>query len=97
MDGATWGWIGGIAGGLIGVMGGLFGTWMSLRAAKSPAERAILWRFVIACWVGVALFCVLAFVLPSPWNVLLWIPYLVLLAVGIAWCNAALRRVRSQP
>jgi hypothetical protein len=96
MDPSTWGWIGGIGGGLIGVLGGVLGTWMSFRATQSPAERAVLWRWAIACWVSVVLFCVLGMTLPEPYNWLIWLPYPVLLCVGILCANRALARARSQ-
>src|SRR5262249_20668517 len=96
MDGSTWVLMGAVAGGVIGVLGGVFGTWMSLRGARSPAERAVLWPWIVACWVGVALFCVLAFVLPSPYRYLIWIAYVPLLVLGILRCNAQLARLRGQ-
>ncbi|MBB4284668.1 hypothetical protein [Roseospira goensis] len=48
MTGATWGWIGGIAGTLIGLAGGAYGSWCSIRNARpGPPRRFMVWSVVI--------------------------------------------------
>jgi hypothetical protein len=90
------GLIGGIGGAVIGVLGGVFGTWMSLRACRTPAERLMMWRWSLTFWLGVALFGVLMLTLPSPYRFLLWIPYAILLPLAVTRCNADFARARTQ-
>lgn len=94
MDPALAGWIGGIAGGVLGLLGAGIGVYASLASAKSSAER----RFVL---IGSAVFCLLIgahlaalFLIPQPWNGLSWLIYPPLLIATILWFNrrqAALR------
>jgi len=54
MTDADWGWIGGIAGGVIGTIGGIIGSWASISNARPRRVR----RFMI--WAAVAMWLVLA-------------------------------------
>jgi hypothetical protein len=100
--GAWAGWIGGLLGSFIGLLGGVFGTWMSIRNTKGPRERALMVRASVECWVLVTTFLVLLiggqFVLPAPYKFLvhlLWLPYGFLLMFGIRRWNAAQARIRQ--
>lgn len=87
-------WGGGILGSCIGILGGIFGTWASIRHTHSQAERAFMIRCALGIWLLVAAFLAGLFLIPSPFNYLLWIPYPILLVVGIRWMNARLAELR---
>jgi MFS family permease len=87
---------GGIAGGLIGLAGGIVGTWASIRHTNGPRERAFVVRACVVLWAGGIVFLALMFLLPMPWRFLLWIPYGVLLPLGIVAWNRAQQRIRRE-
>jgi len=95
MEPETWGWIGGIVGSLIGIAGGVFGTWCSLKGAKGPAERAVLLGWTIVCWTIVIVFLIGLFYIPQPYNFLLWIPYPFALMWLIKTANTEQRRAQQ--
>jgi len=100
MDGPTLGLIGGIAGSVIGVLGGAVGTYFSVKNTRGPRERAFMIRCAVVCavvaWIAIALFLALMFLLPIPYRHYLWIPYAILLPVGIRYCNERQREIFRQ-
>lgn len=97
--GAMWGWIGGIAGAVIGLAGGIVGSCFSIRNTCGPAERSFMIRAVVVCWIAVLAFLALVIVLPGPYRWFMWIPYSILLPLGIIHGNRrqqAIRREESQ-
>ena len=94
MDGTMLGIIGGFGGSVIGVAGGIFGTWMSIHNAKTPAEKSQTFRFSLACWLFVTLFLVAFFVTPHPYNFLWLIPYPIVLMWGINRINREQKLLR---
>jgi len=61
-----WGWIGGIGGGLIGLAGGVVGTYYSIRNTRGPLERAFVIRSAVVCWIIVPLSSVCCSACPIP-------------------------------
>lgn len=96
MDGQNIGWFLGLGGALIGLLGGLFGTWCSIRNTKGPRERAFMIRASVVCWIGIALFLGFQFALPHPWRLLLWGPYAILLPLGIRSWNRRQQQIRAE-
>ena len=90
------GWGGAILGSAIGVTGGIFGTWASIRHTRTPAERALMIRCAIVTWLFVGAFLLGLFLIPSAYNYLLWIPYPILLILGIRWMNARQAELRRR-
>lgn len=90
------GWVGGIAGGLLGLLGGIIGTYFSIRNTNGPRERAFMVKASAVCWCGIVLFLGLMFLLPNPYRQLLWIPYAILLPLGIVYGNRAEQRIRRE-
>ncbi|RME96253.1 MAG: hypothetical protein D6766_01215 [Verrucomicrobia bacterium] len=88
--------ISGIAGGFIGVAGGLIGTYFSIKNTNGPRERAFVVRSATVCWVAVLVFLGLLFALPHPYRWFLWVPYAILLAFGIVTVNRTQRRIREE-
>ena len=92
MDAGT---VGGIIGGVIGLAGGAVGTYASIKNTAGPRERQFMVRVAIAAWVGITIFLVLVFVLPSPYRWLIWIPYSVALPLAIVSLNRKQQAIRS--
>ena len=95
-SGQLGGLIGGITGGVLGALGGAIGTYFSIRNARPGRERAYMVRCAIICWIAVTIFVALLFLLPSPYRFILWIPYGVLLPVGIIKGNKGIARIRAE-
>jgi hypothetical protein len=85
----------GLLGSIAGVLGGLIGTYFSIGNTTNPKERAFVVHCAIGVWLFVAAFLAGMFLLPAPYNFLLWIPFPILLIVGIRWMNARQARLRT--
>ncbi|MQX35780.1 hypothetical protein [Roseospira navarrensis] len=55
MTGAEWGLVGGIAGAVIGVLGGAIGSWASIRNARPGGVRRFMVRATVGLWAIMAL------------------------------------------
>ena len=88
--------IGAIFGLILGIGGTVFGTWCGIRSTKGPREHKMMVRGSIIILGGVLLFCALAFVLPGPYRYFIWIPYGLLMTLGIVKFEHLRRRVRKE-
>lgn len=77
-------WMLAVVGSLIGVVGGLVGTLVSIKRAGGPNQRRVVVVIAAAIWLWLASFLLLLLVLPAVWRMVLWLPYLIALAVVIA-------------
>jgi RNA polymerase sigma factor (sigma-70 family) len=93
---------GAILGPVLGLLGGVFGTWCSIRSTNSPRERRFMIRMAILTWLlllvlgGVPLTLALAGLIPR-W--VLWscvVTFFVLLLPLIFWSNAHQRRIQIE-
>jgi hypothetical protein len=86
---------GGIAGGVIGVMGGVSGANCSIRNTSRPRERALMIRMAVLCWLWIAALTALQFLMPSLWRhgafLLVFTPLL-----SIPWLNRKLASARAK-
>ena len=90
------GWIGGILGAVVGVLGGIIGTYFTVKNTKGPRERAFAVKASIVCWVFVLVFVAAMFLIPTWHKHFLWIPYVVLLILGIRIGNNRLAQIRKE-
>lgn len=90
------GMIGGIMGSLIGLAGGIIGTYFSIKNTNGPRERAFMIRTAAVGWIAILLFLALLFTLPNPYRWFMWIPYGILLPLGIVYINRKQQRIRQQ-
>jgi hypothetical protein len=88
--------VGGIIGCLIGLVGGIIGTYCSVKNTNGSRERAFMIKFVIVCWIAGFIFLGLLFALPNPYRWYLWIPYGILLPIGINCGNRRQKRIRQE-
>ena len=89
------GLIGGTLGGVIGFIGGAIGTYCSIKNTQSPAEKAFMIKASIIAWIAVILFVVLLYLLPNPHRYWLWLPYGILLPLGIMEINRCVAEIRE--
>lgn len=89
------GLIGGIIGSILGVAGGAVGTYFSITNTKGPIERAFMVKASIITWAAIIVFLGLMFILPNPHRYFLWIPYGVLMPLGIAKINKRVAEIRE--
>jgi hypothetical protein len=92
----TIGLLGGIVGSAIGVLGGAVGTYFSIRNTRGPRERAFVIKASVLCWVLVSAFVAALLLLPSPQRYFLWLPYGILLPVGIRAWNRIQSKIRKE-
>ena len=90
------GLLGGIIGGVLGVGGGVVGTYFSIRNTKGPLERAFMIKASVVTWLVVTFFLLLMFLLPIQYRFWLWIPYGVLLPWGIIKGNKRIAEIRQE-
>jgi len=88
-------WIGAAVGIVIGLSGGLVGTYCAIRNTNGPRERAYAIRSSVVCWAFISLFLVALFLLPPDFRVFVWIPYAILLALGIVNSNRTQQTIRQ--
>ncbi len=94
-----WGWIGGIAGGALGLVGGIIGTYFGIKNTNGPLERSFMIKSAAVCWIAIFIFLGLLLGLPNPYRYFVWIPYGILLPLGIIYGNRrqqAIRQAESQ-
>ena len=93
---AMLGMIGGAIGCIIGLCGGLIGTYFSIKNTKGPKERRFMVRWAIGFWIAMGVFLGLMVLLPSPYRYYLWAPYGVLLPLAIISCNRGQARIQAE-
>ncbi|MFH0909402.1 MAG: hypothetical protein V1929_11630 [bacterium] len=90
------GLIGGIAGSVLGIAGGILGTWYSIKNTKGPRERVFMIKSAVVGWGALLVFLALLFALPNPYRWFMWIPYAILLPLGIVYGNKTQQRIRGE-
>jgi len=94
MDSQTLGLVGGIIGGLLGVMGGIIGTYFSIKNTKGPQERALAIRFSTIIWGAMIPVGILAYLLPSYYKFLAFMPIWIALPFLIRYWNKKQQEAR---
>lgn len=95
LTGPQMGYIGGILGSVLGFAGGVFGTYCSIKNTKGPLERKFTIKASIVGWIAVMIFLALLLSLPTPHRFFLWIPYGILLPIGIRYWNKRQAEIRT--
>ena len=81
------GLIGTVLGSIVGVAGGLLGTWMSIRNMPRGEQRSFMARMAVVGWIGALGFCVALLLIPTSWNGFLWLVYVPGLFIFIRHVN----------
>ena len=97
MDWGTFGgWIGAIVGGGMGLLGGVIGTYFTVKNTKGPRERAFAIKASVVCWALVLLFVAGMAIIPGWYKVILVIPYAIGLFFGIRKWNEIQFRIQKE-
>ena len=86
----------GVVGSIVGVIGGLVGTYIPIANSQSQRERNFLIQCSIVVWVFIAGFLTLLLTLPSPYSHLLWIPLGASMTYGMRYINETQSRIRME-
>lgn len=101
MTGADWGLIGGLGGGALGMIGGMIGSWMSIRSARPGPVRRFMIATVLGMWAVIVLAGTLI-VLAITGVVPGWVPwatqgtFFVALGPAIVLVNRHARRLETE-
>lgn len=93
---------GAVLGPVVGLLGGIFGTWMSIKHTKSPRERRFMVKIGIVVWLALLLFIGLPLVLALTGVIPKWAYWLsfaaffALLLPLIIWSNAQQRQIQIE-
>jgi len=102
MSPETIGWIGGLGGGAIGLLGGALGTYFSIKNTKTSAERSFVIKISIAIWAAVIVLVFLPLALAIAHLIPQWVcwacvaVFFVLLLPIILWGNRRQAELRKQ-
>jgi hypothetical protein len=80
---------------LVSLLGGVLGTYGSLRSAQSPAERKLVILWAIAFTVGIALLCGGTFLVPQPYRWLFSLSYPICLSLALRASNRSFAKIRA--
>lgn len=86
---------GAIIGSALGIMGGLAGTYFSIRNTKSREEKSFVIKCSFVVWISVIAFLWGILALPKPYNHFLWLPYAILMPLGIRWMNRKQKAIQG--
>ena len=87
---------GGIIGGVLGLMRGIFGTYCSIKNTNGPKEKAFMIKACIIGWIGIIVFLTLMVFLPNPYRFYLWVPYGIILPMAIIKGNKIQAETRRE-
>ena len=93
---------GAVLGPIVGLLGGIFGTWMSIKNTKSARERRFAITMSIVVWLALVLLGAIPLVLAitgviPKWSCLpLFALFFVLLVPSIVWGNARQRQIQIE-
>lgn len=90
------GTVGALAGTTLGVLGGVAGTYLSIRNTRAADERAFAVRAAAVAWIASLALLAGLLLIPRPYNHLLWAPYGILLAVGVRHWNRRQAEIRAR-
>jgi RNA polymerase sigma factor (sigma-70 family) len=93
---------GAVIGPLLGLLGGIFGTWMSIKNTSSARERRFMVKMSMACWIALVLLIAVPLVLAVTGVIPKWACwpffalFFVLLVPSIVWGNARQRQIQIE-
>lgn len=90
------GYIGAIVGSILGLAGGIIGTYFSIKNTNGPKERTFMIKASVVAWIAMGIFLALLFLLPNPYRWLVWIPYTIFLPIGIIYGNKRQTKIRME-
>ncbi|HRR40088.1 MAG TPA: hypothetical protein P5244_02530 [Syntrophales bacterium] len=80
----------------IGLLGAAIGSWASIHNTKGPRERAFVIRAVIYAWLLMIVIMLPFLYIGSAYFAFAWIPYTILMSVGISRWNKKQAQIRME-
>lgn len=96
MDDKTLVLIGAFGGAAIGVLGGVVGTYFTIRNTHGPRERAFVVRACVVCCLACAAFVTALLVTPMPYRALVWLPFMLALPLAVRAWNRKQATIRRE-
>ncbi len=90
------GLIGAIIGGVIGLAGGIIGTYFSIKNTDGPKERSFMIKASLIFWSLGIIFVTLLLLIKSPLKWLLWVPYSLILPLSIRYVNNRISELKKE-
>jgi len=90
------GLVGGIAGGLIGLMGAAIGTYFSVRNTNGPRERAFVIRSAVGLWVAILALAIGSWFATPTVRSLVAALFFLAIAPAIRLLNRRQQRIRGE-
>ncbi len=90
------GLIGAIGGSVLGLAGGIVATYFSIKNTNGPNERRFMVKASVVMWITIGIFLALLFLLPNPYRWFMWIPYGILLPLGIIFVSKRDAQIRAK-
>ena len=93
---------GAVLGPIVGLLGGIFGMWMSIKNTSSARERRFVIIMSIACWIGLVLLIAIPLVLALAGVIPRWAflsfsaLFFILLVPSIVWGNARQQQIQIE-
>ena len=86
---------GSVLGSVLGILGGVVGTYFSIRNTNSRRERRFVIRAAIVVWMALGLTALAAFYRPAlrTWA---WVPICVLVVIGVPLGNRRQEMIRRE-
>ena len=79
-----------------GVLGGVVGTWCSIRNTSGPRERAFMIRTAVLCWLAVTAFLAALCFIPFHYQALLCLPEMFAFHFAIRALNRRHHQIRAE-
>jgi len=86
--------IGGIIGGFLGLVGGLAGTYFSVKKAESARERSFVVRWAVILWIAIIAYTLTVLFIPNSRN-WAWIPFSMFCPFVVIFLNKKHAAIRS--
>ena len=82
--------------GIIGLLGGIFGSYFSIKRTNSPKEKSFIIKIVIAGWLGIIIFLALLTLIPAPYRMFLFVPFSIIMSIAIIKGNKIQAKIRKE-
>lgn len=88
--------IGGTIGCVVGGIGGIIGTYFSIRNTNGARERKFMIKMAVLVWSLIIVFVGLLLLLPNPYRWFLYLPFGLLMGMGIPYLNKKQQLIRDE-
>jgi len=95
MTNAELAWLGGGLGAILGLIGGIVGTYFSIKNSKKPKQRTFAIKMSVIGWAAILTVSLVAYILPDSYKMLAFIPIWIGLPFYILYWNRKQKELGS--